>query len=55
MWVGRMDRKGPRRLFPTTGTFMIEAVKDTCLYFTLLVSTILLQNRNFSQVTLGGY
>jgi len=48
-------RKGPRRLFPTTGKFMIEAVNDMSLYFRLLVSTILLQNRNFSQLTLGCY
>jgi len=31
-------RKGPRRLFPTTGKFMNEAVNDTSLYFHLLVT-----------------
>jgi len=32
-------RKGPRRLFPTTGKFMNEVVNDTSLYFRLLVSS----------------
>ena len=31
-------RKCPRRLFPTTGKFMNEAVNDTSLYFRLLVT-----------------
>jgi len=29
-------RKGPRRLFPTTGKFMNEAANNTSLYFRLL-------------------
>ena len=36
-------RKGPRRLFPTTGKFMIEAVNDTSLYFRLLIFTSAIQ------------
>jgi len=43
------------KVLPTTGKFMIEAVNDTSFYFRLLVSTILLQHRNFSQLTLGCY
>ena len=31
-------RRGQRRLFPTTGKFMNEAVNDTSLYFRLLVT-----------------
>ena len=37
-YVSTVTVKCPRRLFPTTGKFMNEAVNDKSLYFHLLIT-----------------